>query len=587
MLKRYKLPILLFLCLTLLGATALGVSASSNGKQGSQANPVVSAGKSASIASAKPAIIDMQNVPKETAQQAAANARRKALPFMTGVSAQVFAQRKATAAHSTTAVKQEGSSVYTTPKSKGASPETPGLVTSFQGMSDSAATCPYFSGCEPPDQALAASFSVVMQGVNTSFAVYNLSGALQPGWPKTAQSFFGIPNPGSCDPAGPFLSDPRLFFDQNNNRFWAAMLQIEGTPIGDTCANSSTYWVAVSRSGDPSKAWNIYHFDMTLGTTNFADFTEFGFDTQAIYFSGNMFSFSAGTYQYAEFFGARKLAMMNGSAVTAFGKTDPTLNSTPLDTVQPVLAESLGVGGPLGGQFIASEDINFGGGGCSTSACSGVVVFSMGNPGFSNDTVSTMFVPTSNYSLPPNGDEPGCSGCIATNDTRIAGTPVWHNGLITFALNTAVNNGTQVVPAIFWGQIAVFLNDDTTIQSASVFQSGYLVFNGDGAAYYGSPESDSDGDVIMPFGYSDSATNPEISYTSRRVTFAPGTFHDGGVVLQSGKGEYLGTRWGDYSAASPGLIPFTNQVWFSGEYSTASGDWSTWIGTTKFAAGAS
>ncbi len=586
MLKRYKLPVLLFLSLVLLGATTLGVSAISNGKQASQANLVVSAGKATSITAAKPYVVNMQNVPKETARQAAANARQHALPFMTGVSAKVFAQRKAAAAHSTSAVKQEGGSIYTAPKSKSASPMTPGLITNFQGQSDSAATCPYFGGCEPPDQALAVSYSWVLQGVNTSFALYNLSGALQSGWPKTAQSFFHVPNPGSCDPAGPFLSDPRAFYDQNFNRFWVAMLQIEGSPIGDTCANSSTYWVAVSQSGNANGAWNVYHFDMTLGSTNFADYTEFGFDQQAIYFSGNMFSFNNGSYQYAEYLSVRKLAMMNGASVTAYGNTDPTLNSTPLDTIQPTLGEALQVGGPLSGQFIASEDINFGGGECS-SGCSGVVVIAMSNPGFSNETASGLFVPTAGYSLPPNGDEPGCTGCIATNDTRISGTPVWHNGLITFALNTAVNNGTQVVPAIFWGQIAVFLNDNGSIESASVSQSGYFYYGGDGAAYYGTPVSDGDGDMIMPFGYSDSATNPEIAYTSRRVTLAPGTFHDGGVTLRSGDGVYTGSRWGDYSAASPQGVPFTNDVWFSGQYSTTSGDWSTWIGHTKFVAGAS
>src|SRR5205823_7267652 len=63
-----------------------------------------------------------------------------------------------------------------------------------------------------PDQALAASPNWVLQGVNTSFAVYSTTGTLQAGWPKNAQNFFGIPNPGSCDTHGPFLSDPRAFY---------------------------------------------------------------------------------------------------------------------------------------------------------------------------------------------------------------------------------------------------------------------------------------------------------------------------------------------------------------------------------------
>jgi hypothetical protein len=579
MLKRYKIPVLVCLSLMILLAGALGVNARSNGKKAMQANPVASAGQTVSAAAAKPFAVNMQNVPKATSRQTSGKAH--ALPFMSGTG---FAQKKTSAAHSTAAITQ-GAGLYTAPRLQTSAPRTPNPITTFQGMSDSASTCPYFGGCAPPDQALAVSFSWVLQGVNTSIAVYNLSGALQPGWPKNSQSFFHIPNPGSCDPAGPFTSDPRAFYDQNNNRFWIAMLQVEGSPIGNACANSSTYWVAVSQNGNPNGTWNIYHFDMALGSGNWADYTQFGFDTQAIYFSGNMFSFNDGTYQYAEYFGARKLAMMNGQAVSAFGFIKPTLNSTLLDTVQPVLAESLTVGGPLGGQFIASENINFGGGVCS-SGCSGVVVISITNPGLSNDSASALFVSTSGYSLPPNADSPGCTFCLDTNDTRIDSTPVWHNGQIAFTLNTAVNNGSQVVPALFWGQIQVNLSDTGVITSASVNQSGYFAFSGDQAGMFGAPEFDSDGDLFVVFDFSSSATNPEVAYTSRRVTLAPGSFHDGGIILGAGAGGSSG-RWGDYSAASPQGVPFTDQVWFSGQFATSIGDWSTEIGSTKFVQGAS
>src|SRR5207253_145591 len=47
--------------------------------------------------------------------------------------------------------------------------ETPGTQAAFAGQSSSAATCPYFGGCEPSDMALAANASYVFQGVNTSF----------------------------------------------------------------------------------------------------------------------------------------------------------------------------------------------------------------------------------------------------------------------------------------------------------------------------------------------------------------------------------------------------------------------------------
>jgi hypothetical protein len=580
-LKHYKFPTLMFLCLLLLGMTALGASANTSAKKVSQASAAVSPGKAVTSSAAQARVVNMQNVPKETAAQAAANTQRRAMPLGTGVSPQVYAQRKAAAAHSN-AVKPGTAPMKAPAKSSSTATQTPGAISQFAGMSDSAATCPFFGGCQPPDQALAVSFSQVVQGVNTSFAVYNLKGTLQPGWPKTAQSFFGIPNPGSCSPTGPFLSDPRAFYDQNFNRFWVAMLQVEG--VVDTCPQSSTYWIAVSQTGNATGLWNVYHFDMTLGTANWADFTEFGFDQQAIYFSGNMFDFSTESYQYAEYFAVRKIAMMNGQAVTARGFVDPTLNAIPLDTIQPTLGEALQAGGPLGGQFIASQNINFGSGGCS-SGCSGVVVFSISNPGNSGQTASATFVSTDGYSLPPAADEPGCAGCIDSGDTRINGTPAWHNGMITFSLNTAVNNGTQVVPAIFWGQIRVSLNDNGSIQSASDVQDGYLFYAGDGAAMYGATGADSDGDMFMVFAFSSGSFDPSVAYIARRVTRAPGTLSsDGGIFLEEGVAPYLGHRWGDYYALSPSGVPFTDEVWFSGEFANSSGDWSTEIGHAKFGA---
>src|SRR6202011_4760642 len=123
-------------------------------------------------------------------------------------------------------------------------------------------TCPYFGGCVPPDQALAASLLFVVQGVNTSFAVYSPTGALKAGFPKNSVKFFGIPAPGACDPAGPFTSDPRAFYDPQEGRFWVAMLQVEGAFGVNNCPEKSIYWVAVSATSDPTGSWHVDAFNM-------------------------------------------------------------------------------------------------------------------------------------------------------------------------------------------------------------------------------------------------------------------------------------------------------------------------------------
>ncbi len=502
--------------------------------------------------------------------------RPEAIPFLTGTSPAVYAQRKAAAAHNKSA--SISSSGYSSPK---AGAYTPSAKTRFQGMADSASICPYFGGCQPPDMALATSSSWVFEGVNTSFAVYSTSGTLQSGWPKNAQNFFGVPNPGSCDPHGPFLSDPRAFYDPGGKRFWAAELQVEGAFGINSCPFLTRYWIAVSQTSDPSGLWYVYAFDMSLGTTNAADYTQFGFDGQAIYFSGNMFNQAGSAYAYSEVFGASKSTMQAGGGVTAFGFFDLTVGGVPVDTVQPMESQTYSYGGARAGLFINSFNIDFGGGECS-SGCSGLTVWAMANPGKSTTSLSGLVISSPSYFLPPNADEPGCSQCIETLDTRISGTPVYHNGFISFALETAVNNGSQIVPGIFWGQVYPTLNDGGGLVGAFVFQSGYYAYAGDGTASFGALMPDDDGNLFMVFEFMNGSINPEVAYTARRATQSLGLFHDGGIVLRGGDAPTFNFRWGDFEATSYDGVS-KNDVWFSGEYSNASGDWSTFIGKDKFA----
>src|SRR5579864_6193683 len=356
--------------------------------------------KRAPAQTVSPHTVNMQNVAAEATSAPATHVQH--MPFLTGVSPAVYAQRKQAAAHNKNAPVDTSAITAI---------DTPTTTTKFAGQGD---TC----GCQPPDQALAASSSWVLQGVNTSFAVYNTSGTRQSGWPKTAISFFGIPNP---LPAGcassPFTSDPRAFYDPTDGRFWVAMLEVEGAfGINTSCNEVTRYWIAVSQTSNPNGTWNVYNFNMaiTSGTgscaTCAADYTEFGFDQTAIYFSGNMFTKSGTAYDYAESFSALKSTMESGGTVTAYGFYDFSANGVLVDTVQPV--ENEASSGPGAGLLINSFDANGDGThDCVTTACSGVVVWAIANPGTSTTSATGLVISTSTYILPPLADEPGCSGC--------------------------------------------------------------------------------------------------------------------------------------------------------------------------------
>src|SRR5579859_631601 len=582
--RQFKGYLFLFVALATVLVAIFGagfVSANDHSKQTPQ-TAMSGSGQKATATMVERHVVDMQQVPAETPAQA--NRGSTMLPLLTGVSSAVYAQRKAAAAHNQLAPTGNSQS-YAAPTTQ--STMTPITTKSFQGMADSASICPYFGGCQPPDQALATSRSYVVQGVNTSFAVYSTAGTLQAGWPKNAQNFFGVPNPGGCDPAGPFLSDPRAFYDANDSRFWVAMLQVEGAFGLNSCPFLTRYWIAVSQTSDPRGTWNIYAFDMSLGTTNAADYTQFGFDQQAIYFSGNMFNQPGSAYEYAEIFGASKSAMESGLGVTAFGFSRLFVSSSRtvlVDTVQPVEAQLTSkYDGPRGGLFINSWNINGDpfGDNCFSTACHGLSIWTLTKPGTSSTGLTFAFVNSAAYIFPPAADQPGCTRCIETLDTRISGTPPYRNGLISFALETGINNGSQVVPGILWGQVAPEMNDSGTLTGAVLFQQGYYFYSGDGTASFGALMPDSDGDLFMVFEFMNSSINPEVAYTARRVGFTLGRFHDGGFVLKAGGASTSNSRWGDYEATS---YDGANNVWFAGEYSASNSDWSTYIGRDAFCA---
>jgi hypothetical protein len=446
----------------------------------------------------------------------------------------------------------------------------------FNGMADSPTICPP-SGCQPPDMALAASSKYVLQGVNTAFALYSTSGTLLAG-PINAQNFFGIPDPApfGCDPTGPFLSDPRAFYDPNTGRFWVAILQLENAlGIGTHCNFLSAYWIA---NLEPvSGTINVYRFDMALGTSNVADYTQFGFNATTVSFTGNMFNNKGTAYEYAEAQFADKKAMENGDPVTPVAFTKLRANGVLLDTVQPVETETPVAGDP-GVQYLTNSfNINGDpfGDDCFSTACHGFVVWAY-DP--ATQKISSAFAESASYIVPPNADEPGCTQCIETIDTRITGTPVFSTGagapLISFGIGTALFNGTEVVAGIFWGQIRPTLRRGS-LTSASFYQHGRLVFAADQAASFPAVMQDKNGKLFMVLDTMSSTLNPSIMATKRLKSDPLGTLHTP-TFLKMGENLTLDFRWGDFEATSYTGFS-TNHVWVASQYSGINGDWATFI----------
>lgn len=478
---------------------------------------------------------------------------------------------------------------------------SPRLDASFIGQQASNVTCSYFAhGCNPPDMAIAASPRRVLQGVNTQWEVLDTSGNVQAGWPVSAQAFFGVAS-NTCDPGSggqPFLSDPRALYDPSTGRFWAAMLQVEGAiGVATSCPVKTVYYIAVSQTRDPSGSWNVYEFDMSLGTTNVADFTQIGLDGNAVYFSANIFNQAGTAYEYAEIFEANKHQMEAGrTAFSADGFFNLQAHGPGgdflADTVQPALNLDGGGAGTFVDTFDGPDPItgNF----CSspTDACRGLAVWRLGNPtghdhGGSAPTLSGSRVDTQPFILSPPADEPGCTQCVDASDLRISATPIERNGTVYVAWETGTGT-TGLTPGIEWAQFSLDGG-----HGHSDAQSGYYASLSGAAVTYPALMPGDRGQLTMVFERMSGSINPETRVIAKSRDASQ--FSGDGRLLKGGEAPYrpglCGSsalpvcRWGDYSAAT---FDGQGRIWVAGEYANSFTDpnaapvfgrnWGTWIG---------
>lgn len=575
------LTVLLVSLISMGAVFAKGASSSHQGRRAASTSGVTVSATRGSTSAVSARTVDLFSLPKESTSTVSANHGQ--IPVRTSPN---LAAAKKVAAHNANAPKAQplastGTGVSTTTGRIG-----------FRGMADSATICPYFGGCQPPDMALATSPQFVLQGVNTSYAVYDTLGNLVVG-PIEDNTWYGVPAlPNNCDPAGPFLSDPRAFYDPNTGLFWTATLQVEAAAfgVGVNCPNTSIYWVA--NINMKTHLMHIYAFDMTLGgsVNAGADYTQFGFSGSTITFTGNMFDFTTGNYDFAEVQFADKATMEAGLPVTPVAFTNLAVGKALVDTVQPVETETTSANDPVVQYLVNSFNMNGDpfGDDCLTTACSGFVVwaFDPATPTFLTGALVLSQIPNLNYVSPPNADEPGCFQCIETIDTRITGTPVYSvgggAGLISFSIDTAVNNGgpvfPSIVPGILWGQIQVgYVTGNSTFPPlvlANLFQSGYLTFTGDRAASFGAMMQDKNGRLVMVFDTMSANLNPSIMVAFRLKSDPLGTIGHTSFIIK-GPVPTFNSRWGDYEAASYDGFN-ANHTWVASEYSV-NGDWATFI----------
>ncbi|HLA76640.1 MAG TPA: hypothetical protein VJU18_03565, partial [Vicinamibacteria bacterium] len=139
----------------------------------------------------------------------------------------------------------------------------------------------------PPDSHAAAGPDHLVNVVNCFIQWWDKTGAA----PSTSalSAFFAGLTPLTA------TFDPKVVYDQYAGRFVVVTLEATDTASGDP-ANTSRIFVAVSDDANPAGTWYATQIDAKLnlgGLDRWVDYPGFAVDEEAVYITGNMFSFGA------------------------------------------------------------------------------------------------------------------------------------------------------------------------------------------------------------------------------------------------------------------------------------------------------
>jgi hypothetical protein len=462
---------------------------------------------------------------------------------------------------------------------------------------------------EPPDQGLCVGNGKVVEAVNNALVVYDTGGAALTAVMPLSQVFGLAPEVvRPAGPFGPFISDPKCYYDVATNRFFLTELELEVNSATGAFAGPSDQLIAVTTGGDPTGAWAIYTFSTTdgarAGCPCFGDQPLIGADANGFYITTNEYGVFSSAYYGAQVYAISKAALATHASSPAVAHIDAgpyTLSQGGLAyTVQPATSPNATFATANKGTeyFLSTTD-------WSTGPAIGirantVEVWALTNTSSLSGTpdvkLSNMALPSELYAQPPNavqmdGQTPLATSVhdrlelLDTNDDRM-NQVVFANGMLWAAANTAVKppNGPVV------GGIAYFIvspSDSSGTLSASMALQGYVgVSNED--VLFPSIGVTPGGGAVMAFSLVGPDFHPSAAYARVSATSGAGDIHIAGAGALPDDGftgydeitpSHGSARWGDYSAA---VADTSGNIWMAAEYipnapRTLFANWGTFV----------
>ena len=478
-----------------------------------------------------------------------------------------------------------------TPRANVATAPMPDPLLNFAGLShnDSCSGVPC-SNEVPPDPNGDVGVNNYIQAVNSSFAIYSKTGALQAAFTENALWSTGGANPCNGKSAG----DPIVLYDTLADRWILANMAFPTTKGAPTAPFYEC--IAASMTADPvSGGWWLYAFQTDLGLANtppvgtLNDYAKFGLWTDCLYMAANGFDPSTDTFLGTEFASFSRSDMYAGLPLT--WEIGFIANSTdPFTMIPSNLRGTSSAGLPPSGtpDYFVSES--------KTAFALEVRKFT---PGTNCGGGGTLSAPTNvsqtPYSLPagnsvsqPNtavGLDPLAGLLMQKVQYRRIGSSesLW----VVHTVQTP--SASTVSPQ--WAQIDV---SGGTV-GATLVQEQIFAPDSTMNRWMGSIAADKDGNVALGYSTSNGASPnfPSIAYVGRLATDPLGTMPQTEVQLAAGAGSQMTTcegvvchRWGNYTAMSVDPVDdctfwYTNE-YYSSQANGSSGNWQTRIGSFKF-----
>ena len=347
------------------------------------------------------------------------------------------------------------------------------------------------------------------------------------------------------------VSDPRIIYDPTVQRWFASQVDFDAT-AADPTENPNDFLLAVSDTADPTGTWHGVSFVADPKTGFFADFPTLGLDGNAVYLSGDMFSFGN----------------TMGCTVWSIPKADLLINEIPavitnatsfgimsFDDRGEILQPSICVDGSGAGDILAAGNIFSG----STLVASRVLDGNTMNATLPPATV----IPVDPYTYPIDPVQPDGSSNLGDNEARLSASTYTFGGIIYSVQSIEVG----IRAAIRWYRI------DAT--NRTLIESGTIT-NADLDLFFPSIAVTKNGVMLICCNGS-SLHVPVSSYafvgqTINGVTsFGDPNLLQGGTIPNYQDGGFE-SRWGDYSATSldpsdPSrfwtvqLLPLTSSTW--------------------------